>query len=100
MIFFNANKNKIFSLSVLTVATASLIFWQWLKFAPSLQITAQENHPVVEEIKDQTSGLLANAKDSISQAVEEFKNFPNEIEKEKNQQELLKATRQYLDQKN
>ncbi|MCB9803151.1 hypothetical protein H6761_04065 [Candidatus Nomurabacteria bacterium] len=100
MIFYHENKNKLFSLVALTLLASGFIFWQWLKFLPNLKIPAVEENEVVLELGDKAGNLLANAKNSIDQGLVELKNLPSEIEKEKNQEELLKVTRQYLDSQN
>lgn len=102
MIFFNASKNKITSLTVLTLVASTVIFWQWLQFSTSFKINkAQENSSpnIIEEIQEQTGDLLVDAKDSFVQGVEQVQFLTTEIQKSQEQDQLLEVTRAYLENK-
>lgn len=98
MIFYSENKNKFILLTILTVFFGSLILMSWLNFMSTLEIAPLEE-PMIQEVTQEIDSSLTEAKDSFSQGASEFDTVKTELEKEVKQEELLEATRNYLETK-
>ncbi len=98
MIFYSENKNKFILLTILTIFFGSLIFWRWLNFMSKLEIAPLEE-PMIQEVTQEIDSSLTDVKNSVSQGTQEFDTVKTELEKEVKQEELLEATRNYLETK-
>lgn len=98
MIFFEGNKNKITTLTLLVVVTTGVIGWQWLKFAPWTKIEAKPA-PQFEEIGSEVKNTVEQIKTNIDDGQDQLKDIQNELAKQPEQQELLQVANEYLDQK-
>ena len=98
MIFYSENKKKFTLLISLTIFFGFLVFWQWLNFIAKFEVAPLEE-PMVQELTTEIDNSFLEAKDSVSQGTQELETLKNEVDKEVKQEELLEATRNYLETK-
>ncbi|MBP9802303.1 hypothetical protein KBC40_01790 [Patescibacteria group bacterium] len=55
--------------------------------------------PMIQEVTQEIDSSLTDVKNSVSQGTQEFDTVKTELEKEVKQEELLEATRNYLETK-
>lgn len=97
MIFFDANKNKLFSLTLFMIFSfgALVFFWFTLVLGPrDLKIEKIEN--ISSDTKAQIANNLQMVKESFSLGAEQLKDLRFSLLQAQKQEALLLATQKYL----
>lgn len=93
MIFFGQNKNKVFTLSLLTILFMSFIVWQWWQLKPW-----GDNPNTVKQSFDfsSTSSTKAEIKNSWEMGKMQIENLRKAFQREQQETEMLNITKEYL----
>lgn len=95
MILFESN-NKITFIIILAVIGSVIVINQWLKTKPLANNGAIESNVFWQEIKEGTSSRVNDLVDGMQLGWLQLKDFEETVEKENKQNELVKATKEYI----
>ncbi len=99
MIFLGNEKNKKVLLFVLVSFFIVAIFWAWLKTEPIKNAGTQTDDQFWAELASQSGDTFQAISNDFEITKAELDNVKNDLEIAANQQALLEAAQEYLDEK-
>ena len=99
MIFLDNNKNKTVLLFVLVSFFIVVIFWFWLKTEPIKNANNKTDDQFWSDLANKSSDPFQAIGNDFEITKTELEDAKNDLEIAANQQALLEATQEYLDEK-